>query len=299
MHLDGIDLNLLPPLVALLEERHITRAAERSGLSQPAMSRTLARLRQLLDDQLLVRHGSGYVLTPRAERIQRKLADVVPALELLFRTEAYDPVIADEHYRLAASDYALVLFLNEVGRIVSRLSPHSVLRIETPRTEVFDDILHAKLDLTFFFGAPPAPLCQERLLDDTLICVMSNEHPLASHKRLTLEEYLGCYHVVIDVIDGEQPLIANTLRQLGLARRASLTVPQHALVPAIIPDTHLVATMPARLIDTFASMPRVTVVPAPAELEEFHLFMVWHPRLDQDPAHEWLRELIRSVVSGI
>jgi DNA-binding transcriptional LysR family regulator len=90
-HLNGVDLNLLPPLAALLEERHVTRAAERSGLSQPALSRTLARLRQLLDDQLLVRDSSGYVLTPRAERIQRQLAGLVPELEVLFDAEVFDP----------------------------------------------------------------------------------------------------------------------------------------------------------------------------------------------------------------
>src|ERR1700745_175202 len=95
-HLESIDLNLLPPLSALLEERHVTRAAERSGLSQPAMSRALARLRQLLDDQLLVRDGSGYVLTPRAERIQRQLAGVMPQLETLFAAEAFDPATAEE-----------------------------------------------------------------------------------------------------------------------------------------------------------------------------------------------------------
>src|SRR6266513_5613026 len=83
-HLEGVDLNLLPPLAALLEEQHVTRAAERSGLSQPAMSRTLGRLRMLLDDQLLVRDGGSYVLTPRAERIQRQLAGVMPQLETLF-----------------------------------------------------------------------------------------------------------------------------------------------------------------------------------------------------------------------
>ena len=89
-HLEGVDLNLLPPLAALLEERHVTRAAERSGLSQPAMSRTLARLRRLLDDQLLVRDGSGYVLTPRAERIQRQLAGLMPQLETLFAAEVFN-----------------------------------------------------------------------------------------------------------------------------------------------------------------------------------------------------------------
>ena len=89
-HLEGVDLNLLSPLAALLEERQVTRAAERSGLSQPAMSRALARLRRLLDDQLLVRDGSGYVLTPRAERIQGQLAGLMPQLETLFAAEVFD-----------------------------------------------------------------------------------------------------------------------------------------------------------------------------------------------------------------
>src|SRR5438309_10243458 len=114
-HLEGIDLNLLPQLAALLEERHVTRAAERSALSQPAMSRTLARLRQLLDDQLLVRTGSGYVLTPRAERIRLQLAGLMPQLETLFVAEAFDPATAEVHYRIAATDYALLLFLHQVA----------------------------------------------------------------------------------------------------------------------------------------------------------------------------------------
>src|SRR6266478_4256372 len=103
-HLEGVDLNLLPPLVALFEERHVTRAAARSGLSQPAMSRTLARLRELLDDQLLIRDGSGYVLTPRAERIQRQLAGLMPQLDTVFAAELFDPATAEEHYRVAATN---------------------------------------------------------------------------------------------------------------------------------------------------------------------------------------------------
>src|SRR5580765_6147004 len=96
----GVDLNLLPPLAALLEERHVTRAADRSALSQPAMSRALARLRQALDDQLLVRDGTGYVLTPRAERVQRQLAGLMLQLGTLFAAEVFDPATAEENYRI-------------------------------------------------------------------------------------------------------------------------------------------------------------------------------------------------------
>src|SRR6267143_2052290 len=155
-HLEAVDLNLIPPLAALLEERHVTRAADRSGLSQPAMSRALARLRKLLDDQLLIRDGGGYVLTPRAERIQRQLAGLMPRLEALFAAEVFDPATAEENYRLAATDYALLLFLHQVAREINKRAPHSTLRIESPRDAVFDDMLHGKLDLSFYVAVPPA-----------------------------------------------------------------------------------------------------------------------------------------------
>src|SRR5689334_6065639 len=160
-HLEGVDLNLLPPLAALLEERQVTRAAKRAGLSQPAMSRAFARLRRLLDDQLLVRDAGGYVLTSRAERILRQLAGLMPQLETLFAAEVFDPATAEEHYRLAATDYALLLFLHRVAREVNKLSPRSALRIESSRDAVFDDMLHGRLDLSFYVAAPPAALRQE------------------------------------------------------------------------------------------------------------------------------------------
>jgi DNA-binding transcriptional LysR family regulator len=294
-HLDGVDLNLLPPLAALLDERHVTRAAERSGLSQPAMSRALGRLRQLLDDQLLVRDGGGYVLTPRAERIQRQLAGVMPRLETLFAAEVFDPATAEEHYRLAATDYPLLLFLHLVAREINKLSPHSALRIESPRDAVFDDMLHGRLDLSFYVAAPPAAFRHELLFDDICVCVMSVDNPLAKRKRLTLDEYLRCSHLVIDIIDGEQPLIAHRLRELGVARRAALTLPLNVGAPTALAGTNLVATLNGRLVDTYADDPAIAVVAAPAELEPFNYFMVWHPRLDHDPAQQWLRATIRSV----
>jgi DNA-binding transcriptional LysR family regulator len=297
-HLEGVDLNLLPPLAALLEERHVTRAAERSGLSQPAMSRALARLRRLLDDQLLVRDGNGYVLTPRAERIERQLAGLMPQLETLIAAEVFDPATAEERYRLAATDYALLLFLHQVAREVNRLSPHSVLRIESPRDAVFEDVLHGRLDLSFYVATPPEAFSYELLFDDICVCVMSADNPLAKRKRLTLDEYIRCSHLVIDIIDGEQPLIADRLRELGVARRATLTLPLLVGAPAALPGTSLVATLNRRLVDKYADDPALAVVAAPVELEPFDYFMVWHPRLDHDPAQQWLRDTIRSVATA-
>jgi DNA-binding transcriptional LysR family regulator len=141
-------------------------------------------------------------------------------------------------------------------------------------------------------------LRQELLFDDVCVCVMSADHPLAKRKRLALDEYLRCSHLVIDIIDGEQPLIADRLRELGVARRAAVTLPQNAGAPAALPGTRLVATLNKRLVDRWADDPALAVVAAPVELEPFQYFMVWHPRLDHDPAQQWLRDTIRSVAAA-
>jgi DNA-binding transcriptional LysR family regulator len=127
---------------------------------------------------------------------------------------------------------------------------------------------------------------------------MSAAHPLAKRKRLRLDEYLRCSHLVIDIIDGDQPLIANRLREFGVARRAALTLPLNAGALAALPGTTLVATLNKRLVDRYADDPALAVVAAPVELEPFHYFMFWHPRLDHDPAQQWLRNVIRSVVAA-
>jgi DNA-binding transcriptional LysR family regulator len=103
---------------------------------------------------------------------------------------------------------------------------------------------------------------------------------------------------VIDIIDGEQPLIAHRLRELGVARRAAVTLPQNAGVPAALPGTSLVATLNKRLVDRYVDDPALAVVAAPVEIEPFDYFMVWHPRLDHDPAQQWLRDTIRSVAAA-
>ena len=210
----------------------------------------------------------------------------------------FDPATAEEHYRLAATDYPLLLFLHQVAREVNRLSPHSALRIESPRDSVFDDVAHGRLDLSFYVADPPAGLRQELLFDDVCVCVMSADHPLVKRKRLTLDEYVRCSHLVIDIIDGEQPLIAHRLRELGVARRAAVTLPQNAGAPSALPGTNLVATLNKRLVDRYVDDPELAVVAAPVELEPFQYFMFWHPRLNHDAAQQWLRDTIRSVAAA-
>jgi DNA-binding transcriptional LysR family regulator len=299
-YLERVDLNLLGPLAALLDERHVSRAADRVGISQPAMSQALSRLRHLLGDELLVRGPGGYRLTPRAERLQGKLTAVLPRLEVLFAREAFDPARAAEAFRLAGTDYPVLVFGGALSRQVLRESPHSTLRFGTWHDQVFDDLDRGVTDLGFYGSLPPAGLRSELLFEERFVCVLDAGHPLAGPgPRMTLADYLGCAHLVVEVVDGDQAVIDRYLQGLGTPRTASLTVPYHAAAPGLVPGTSLVATIPARLAARHTGDPGIAVVPAPLEVQDMSYQMVWHPRLDGDPAQRWLRDTIRAVTATL
>ena len=298
-HLDRVDLNLLTPLAALLDERHVSRAAQRVNLSQPAMSRALQRLRETLGDELLVRGAAGYELTPRAERIQRQLVAVLPRLEILFAGERFDPGTAAEFFRLAGTDYPAMVFGPALFQRVFQQSPHSTVAFRAWHDDVFEDLTRGLTDIVFYgVAAPPALRC-EKLFEETFVCVMSADHPLSAHPQLQLDDYLRCSHVLVNVVEGDQTVIDRRLRALGTPRTASLSVPFHAAAPLAVPGTPLVATLPRRMAAQHAHNPALRLVPAPAQIQDMTYYMSWHPRLDDDPAQRWLRDTVRSVTADI
>ncbi len=293
-----VDLNLLLPLAALLEERHVTRAAERVHLSQPAMSRVLARLRRTFDDELLVRGTSGYEPTPRAERIERDLRALLPRVRQLFAGEAFDPASAAENHRLAGTDYAVWLFAPSLFRAVLQASPQSQITFTAWHDRVFEDLERGTVDLAFYGLAAPPGLRAEQLFEERFVCLVAASHPLADAGRLDLAAYLEASHVVIDVGGGEQTVIDRHLSTMGRRRPVRLRLPYHAAAPAALPGTALVATLPKRLAETFAGDEQLRILDAPEEIATMSYRMSWHPRLDDDPAHRWLRDRVRDVVGG-
>ncbi|MGH3293187.1 MAG: LysR family transcriptional regulator [Trebonia sp.] len=297
-HIERFDLNLLGPLAALLEERHVSRAADRVRLSQPAMSRALQRLRDLLGDELLVRGAGGYQLTPYAERVQRQLAAILPRLEILLAGEVFDPLTAAETFRLASTDYVSV-FGPALFQQIFRQSPHSTVRVETWHEGVLDEVERGAIDLVFYGVAAPPPLRSEPIFEERFVCVMSADHPLAGRTTITLDEYLRCSHVIISIGGGSQPVIDQHLQTLGTPRKASLTLPFHAAAPLAVPGTQLVATLPERLAAQHADNPSIRLVPAPTQIERMSYLMAWHPRINDDPAQRWLRDTVRTVTSTL
>lgn len=291
----GVDLNLLGPLVALLRERHVSRAADAAGMSQPAMSRALAALRRVFDDELLLRGPGGYRLTPRAQRLQRDLATIVPQLENLFSETPFDPLSATHDFWLAGTDYMLAVIAPPLLRAALAQSPGSTLHFGGWHDGTYPDADRGALDIVFSGPAARHSLRSERLFDDRPVCVMSAGHPLSAAGTIALPDYLDCDHVVIDLHAGRQASFDTRVEALGRARRARVTVRDHPLAIAAVRETRLVATVPARLAVDLAADPSLAVAWAPPEFGTISFSMAWHPRLDGDPAQRWLRDTIRAV----
>ena len=298
MNIEGVDLNLLGPLAALLEERHVSRAAAKQHMSQPAMSRALRELRAVFDDELLVRRAGAYQLTPRAERLQRELAETLPRLEGLFSIEPFDPRNAAQAFRLASTDFLLSVIAPPLVRHALAESPRSTFRFDGWSDTVYLDAERGALDIVFTFGTAPPPLRSEPLFEDSFSCLLSAEHPLAKAGQPTLDAYLDCDHVIINIAEGRQGAVDIRLGALGRPRRANVTVPYNALAAAVVQETNLVATLPNRLLEALTIPTSLSIIPTPAEIAPVSFSMAWHPRLDNDPAQRWLRETIRSATSS-
>jgi DNA-binding transcriptional LysR family regulator len=296
--MQSADLNLLGPLNALLEERHVSRAADRLRMSQPAMSRALQRLRATIGDELLVRGPGGYQLTPRAEQIQAELQHALPRLEHVFSGEAFDPATAARAFRVAGTDYTVSVLSGALLSQIFEQSPGSTLRFERWHHAVFSDAEHGLIDLLIHGGAAPPPLRSSVLFEEGYACLVASQHPLAQRSGVSVDDYLQCSHVIVDVIDGRQGHVDRTLETLGTPRRATVTVPYHAAAAAAVPGTSLMATLPARFAIRHAKPGLTAVIPAPDQIGTMNYAMSWHPRLDNDAAHRWLRDTISATVSS-
>lgn len=295
----SLDLNLLSPLEALLRHRHVSRAAAAVHITQPAMSRALARLRRALGDELITRIGQGYELTPRGEQLSRDLAVVMPELERALTGQPFDPAVASCAYRVTAADSMAALLGPALFRAVRQGSPRSTLQLTRWHDQATDDLDRGLTDLVIRAVAPPGSLRSEAVLTGRFVCVVAAHHPLAAGDHLTLSQYLRYEHIAVDLSDGKQSSIDERLSALTRSRIIALTTPSHAIALAAVPSTQLVATLPELFLNLAPPDAAVRVLRAPAEIEPLNWVMIWHPRTSNDPAQQWLRAHVRATASQL
>src|SRR5580692_1070916 len=202
VHLRNLDLNLLHPLHALLEECHVTRAAKRSFLSQSAMSRALERLREMFEDPLLVRNGRGYERTARGERVLREIESLMPRLEDMVRGEKFDPARSQEVFRFAMSDHASMIVLPSLLTSVRKAATQIKLEVSAARAETFQDVAAGRINTYLCAEEAPPSLESETLFTLDFVCLVGAALRIPT-RRLTLKQYLKFQHVLVEIREGQ------------------------------------------------------------------------------------------------
>jgi DNA-binding transcriptional LysR family regulator len=294
--LAAVDLNLLPPLLALLEERSVTRAAARVGLSQPAMSHALARIRRLVDDDLLVRQGRSMVLTPHASELLGPLREVLGQVALVVRFPEFDSAVDARTITITCSTSTAYVLGGHLARLVAERAPHATLRLKT-LAEIDDSVFtDPGTDVVLLSEAIPAPYPRERLYDDRWVVIAAVDAAPAGATALDLLTDLphavfgaGARRVTPYAILDEHD-VDYTVRQV---------VPDKMLLPALVARTGGVAVHRLRVVSTDLFVDRLRIEEFPFPVDALGIDLVWNPRLTDQALISWLRRVLGDAAAGL
>jgi DNA-binding transcriptional LysR family regulator len=307
MQAGRIDFNLLSYLDVLLRERNVTRAASHLGLSQPAMSNGLRRLRVLFDDPLLIRTSEGMTPTERANELQPVIRDVLSKIDKAVQPQtAFDASTAERVFRIMASDYAESTIFPRILQRLREQAPGISLDIMTPSDVSFLDVEQGKVDMAINrFDSIPQSFHQMDIWKDNFACLFSVENPIRDN--FNLESYLQAQHVWVSKTgmgvgvginpDDVQRLgwVDEALNKLGRKRHIAVFTRHYQAAMLMAEQNDLIVTIPARAAKLQANNPRVIVKEPPFNIPPIDLKMAWSPLLQNNPAHRWMRRLIVEV----
>ncbi len=311
MNISRIDLNLLVYLDVLLRECNVTRAAEELGISQPAMSNSLRRLRDLFTDPLLVRTSSGMVATARAMELQPLVRNVLLAAEEVILPKAeFNPTESDRIFRIMASDYTECTLLPTLLKHIRQLAPGVCIDVLTPSDVNFHDVENGKVDLVINrFDTLPQSFHQIHLWEDSFSCVVSATNPVKDNWNL--DTYLNSNHVWVSKTgmgvgvgmtpDDVQRLgwVDEALSKLGKKRSIGVFTRHYQAAVRLATQQDLIVTLPSLTVQTISNKDNVVVLRPPFEIPTMRLKMVWSPLLQHDLGHKWMRQLIKSASQEI
>jgi DNA-binding transcriptional LysR family regulator len=297
MNLAAVDLNLLKAFDALMTEGRVTLAAEKIGLTQPALSNALNRLRHLFDDRLFVRTPEGMKPTARARQlaapIQRALRDIKGALE---SAPSFEPATARRTFTIGLSDIASLHIGLTLAERLYRLAPGVDLHCRSIDPKEAAHLLDAE-EIDCAIGILPEPLPRLRsrhLYPESGRCVACAEHP-SLRGGLTLAEFANLPHVVVSPLGLPMQSIDKELAEHGIRRRVALIVPSPLALPFVLCATDRIAILPKHLAERVAKSGGLRVFPLPLSLRSPDVSLLWHGRDDHDPAEAWLRGLVLDV----
>ena len=295
------DLNLLPVFLALIEERSVTRAAERLGITQPALSNALTRLRAMLLDPLFIRERYGMQPTQKAMELAPVIAAALASLDdVVLGQQAFDPAKAKQLVTIAPNSYvefvlvpAIVAQLRERAPGISlRLTPYGA---DLAETGVVSGATAMALGR---FIDPPDNLVVQHLMDEGLSCIVRAGHPQVG-QRITRKQYEQLKHVNMLPPGRLRAGLFQVLERQGLKREVAVSVTHFLAIPEVVAVTDYCATLPNQICRRLAHDRRLRILPTPTDLGSFPVEMAWHVRYRHDPAHIWLRSLIGEVAQQL
>jgi len=293
------DLNLLPIFVALMEERSVTRAAERMGMTQPAVSNALSRLRQMLQDQLFVRERYGIQPTPIALELSPLIAEALAQLDdAVLGQQAFDPAHAERLFTIAPNGYVEFVIVPAVLARLEKVAPGIKLRL-TPFGNDLAETGVVSGTTALVLGRivdPPDNLVVQHLMDEGLACAVRADHP-AIGDAMTREQFETMKHVNIVPPGRMRAGLFQALAQQQLKRDVAISVTNFFAAAEMVAVTDYCATLPSLICRQLMHDRRLKVLPAPVDLGSFPVQMAWHVRYRHDPAHRWLRALIGEVIT--
>ena len=296
VNLSSFDLNLLPALEALLKRRNVTQAASDVGLSQPAMSRALGRLRDVLDDALLVRAPGGYALTPRAEALAARLGVTLDHVKSVLREPQFDPAKVERVIRVAGADTHAILLAPTLMARLSREAPGIDIRLEAYGPNIITRMEAGALDMAFATSKTQLPpgARSELYAHDRLAVVLRKGHRLARRKWV-IEDYARVRHVGVSILGDAQSDLDAQLAVAGVRRRIALTTPHFMAALAAVSATDMATTISRVFAVRFASQFNLVLKEPPLPETALDLTLVWSHIRAADPVLAWLRTIIRDV----
>ncbi|NJM99063.1 MAG: LysR family transcriptional regulator [Phormidesmis sp. RL_2_1] len=297
MNLSGVDLNLLVVLDALMTERHVTRAGERIGLSQPATSNALARLRNLTHDALFVRSGGALHPTPvaiaLAQQIQPALQQIQTALS---PAQPFDPMTSDRVFNIGMSDYVEFVLLPRLLEKLETTAPHLKIQVRSgDRRHSLALLDSGEIDL--LCGVFPEAIAWHReqlLFQEQFVCVCRRDHPLIDDS-ISLQDYVSVSHLLVSVKEDMVGRVDHLLEEQNLTRHISLSIPHFLVAPSILARTNLITTMAERVACEFVPTQNLKILPCPLPLKGFSVFMRWHQSTHDNAIHTWFRSILTEV----
>lgn len=297
--LSAVDLNLLKLFEALVRERSVTLAGLRLGLSQPAASRALGRLRSMLGDRLVVRGKLGLELTPRGEALAGPVAKLLDDARGIMAPAVFDPASATGRITIAAHDHLSLVVLAGLAARFERHAPALSLHIAQPAGDNVRLVEQGGADLALgVFEALPGSFHRRSLYTDRLVCLVRSGHPSLAD-GWGLESYTSLRHIAVTISGVGESAVDAALSALGRTRHVALRVPHFLAAAMLVADSDMVLTVPGRLARLLSEKLQLSLLDLPLPVASLSPAMIWHERFHRDPAHGWVRQQMVEAVTSL